>query len=76
MLFLMNFKLNPITSVNDVTLQKMNFIFNALENGWTVEKKESQFIFTKPHEGKKEVFSDNYLFTFMKDCFEQNKKIG
>ena len=70
----MNFKLNPIESINDVTLQKMNFIFNALENGWTVQKNENQFIFTKPHEGKKEVFFDKYLLTFMKECFEQNKK--
>ena len=70
----MNFKLDAIDSLNDVTLHKMNFIFNALENGWIVQKNKNEFIFTKPHEGKKEVFLENYLLTFVKECFEQNKK--
>lgn len=60
--------------INGVILQKMKFILNALNKGWTIKKEKSEFIFTKPHEGKKEVFSDKYLLTFMEECFE--KKIN
>ena len=48
-----------------IKLQKMKFLYNALENGWTVKKKEKLYIFTKNHEGKKEVYLDSYLRRFM-----------
>ena len=51
----------------DIISKKMIFIYNALENGWSVKKRENTFIFTKKHEGKKEVFSNEYLLTFMKE---------
>ena len=51
----------------DIISKKMIFIYNALENGWSVKKKEKSFIFTKKHEGKKEIFSNEYLLTFMKE---------
>ena len=51
----------------DIISKKMIFIYNALENGWSVKKREDTFIFTKKHEGKKEVFSNEYLLTFMKE---------
>jgi len=51
----------------DIISKKMIFIYNALENGWSVKKREDTFIFTKKHEGKKEVFSNDYLLTFMKE---------
>ena len=45
---------------------KVVFIFNALEKGWTIKKKGERFLFSKNHEGKKEVFSDEYLKRFIK----------
>ena len=33
-------------------LQKMAFLFNALENGWTIKKKKIIYTFIKNHEGK------------------------
>ena len=60
--------------VNAVLLKKMKFILNALNNGWTIKKEKNEFIFTKPHEGKKEIFLDKYLLTFMEECLE--KKIN
>tara|TARA_Y100000389_G_scaffold179159_1_gene192932 strand:- start:45 stop:239 length:195 start_codon:yes stop_codon:yes gene_type:complete len=51
----------------DIISKKMIFIYNALENGWSIKKRENTFIFTKKHEGKKEVFSNEYLLTFMKE---------
>ena len=45
--------------------QKMIFIMNALNQGWKIQKEEESFIFTKKHEGKKEVFKSDYLEKFI-----------
>jgi hypothetical protein len=49
------------------TMQKMIFIHNCLEKGWTVKKRENRYIFQKNHEGKKEVFMEDYLDKFIND---------
>tara|TARA_B100001057_G_scaffold491431_1_gene581655 strand:- start:177 stop:371 length:195 start_codon:yes stop_codon:yes gene_type:complete len=51
----------------DIKSKKMIFIYNAIENGWSVKKSKDSFIFTKKHEGKREIFSDEYLLRFMKE---------
>ncbi len=51
----------------DIKSKKMIFIYNSIENGWTVKKSKDTFIFTKKHEGKREIFSDEYLLRFMKE---------
>jgi len=56
-------------------IQKMQFIFNALEKGWSVKKNKDNYIFTKKHEGKKEVVSDNFLSRFMKDNLLSEKNV-
>jgi hypothetical protein len=61
------------STLDSVKLQKMVFLYNALENGWTIKKKKDLYIFTKNHEGKKEVFLDDYLKGFMKENFDINK---
>ena len=39
-------------------------------NGWTIKKtRQEEYTFIKNHEGKKEIFSNKYLHTFMKDNF-------
>jgi len=43
----------------------MAFIYNALENGWKVKKEDNMYIFSKNHEGKKEVMLDSYLKKFI-----------
>jgi len=58
--------------VNMVQLQKMAFLFNAVENGWTINKKKNLYIFSKNHEGKKEVHLDSYLARFMKANLDLN----
>jgi hypothetical protein len=45
--------------------QKMVFIINAIEKGWSVKKIEDSYIFTKKHEGKKEIFQNDYLEKFV-----------
>ena len=53
--------------IDNVKFQKMNFLYNALDNGWSIKKKQNSYIFTKNHEGKKEIFDEGYLAIFMKD---------
>jgi hypothetical protein len=53
--------------IDKIKFQKMVFLFNALDNGWSIKKRKDSYIFTKNHEGKKEVFDDAYLSIFMKE---------
>jgi|LauGreStaDraftv2_3_1035109.scaffolds.fasta_scaffold64115_2 hypothetical protein len=45
--------------------QKMVFIMNALNQGWKIQKSEESYIFTKKHEGKREIFKSDYLEKFI-----------
>jgi hypothetical protein len=47
------------------TYQRMMFIMNVLEKGWSVKKMNDSYIFTKKHEGKREVFMEDYLEKFI-----------
>lgn len=44
----------------------MHFVMNTLENGWTIRKKDDNFIFRKKHKNRDEVYSDDYLINFLK----------
>lgn len=46
-------------------IQKLLFISNALDNGWSVKKSKDSYIFTKRHENKREVFQTDYLEKFV-----------
>lgn len=52
--------------------QKMIFIMNALNQGWKVKKDDESFIFTKKHEGKKEVLKSDYLEKFIGSNLDMN----
>lgn len=52
-------------NIDQDSIRKMVFIYNALNNGWSVKKRMDSYVFTKKHEGRKEVFSDSYLKTFI-----------
>jgi len=57
--------------------QKMMFLMNALEKGWSVKKQNDKYIFTKKHENKREIFEENYLERFIisnstEQCFLDN----
>ena len=51
--------------INIIEQHKMIFIFNALENGWTIKKKNEKYIFKRKHNNKKEVFSEDFLKDFI-----------
>jgi hypothetical protein len=53
--------------IDQIKFKKMVFLYNALDNGWSIKKKLNSYIFTKNHEGKKEIFDESYLSIFMKD---------
>lgn len=62
-------------NIDTIQLHKMAFLYNALENGWSIKKKENLYVFTKNHEGKKEVYLDDYLKRFITSNFDINKII-
>ncbi len=53
--------------IDKIKFQKMVFLYNALDNGWSIKKRNDSYIFTKNHEGKKEIFDEQYLSIFMKE---------
>jgi hypothetical protein len=59
--------------IDNIKFQKMLFLFNAINDGWSIKKRNNSYIFTKNHEGKKEVLLDSYLLSFMKGNFDINK---
>jgi hypothetical protein len=58
--------------IDQIKFKKMVFLYNALDNGWSIKKKQDSYIFTKNHEGKKEIFDESYLAIFMKDNMNIN----
>lgn len=65
-----------IENIDSQNLKKMAFIYNALDEGWQVVKKTDRYIFTKKHEGRKEVLSDAYLKKFIVKNFSLDKLIN
>ena len=64
---------NNNIKVDVIKFQKMIFLYNAIDQGWSVKKRDESYIFTKNHEGKKEVFENSYLLKFMKSSLDINK---
>jgi len=61
---------NIINNINDIEVPLkyiLYFLYNTLNNGWSVKKKKDNYIFYKKHEGKKEYMTNDYITTFIKD---------
>ena len=54
-------------NIDNNTLQKLLFIYNALNDGWNIKKCEEKYIFTKCHNNKEIYFSESYLEEFVKN---------
>ena len=65
-----NYKLDAIK------FQKMLLLYNTIEQGWSLKKRNDSYVFTKNHENKKEVLNDSYLMKFMKTNLDLNKIIS
>lgn len=63
-------------NVDLLQFQKMGFIYNAIENGWTVKKRDNKYVFTKNKKGEKEVFLDTYLRQFLESNFDVDNMLN
>jgi hypothetical protein len=63
---------NDEIEIDNTKFKKMVFLYNALNNGWSIKKRKEAYIFTKNHEGKKEVYDESYLSIFMKQNMDIN----
>ena len=57
---------NNNIKIDIIKFQKMLLLFNSIEQGWSVKKQNNSYIFTKNHDGKKEILEDDYLKQFMR----------
>lgn len=67
---------NENVKVDVIKFQKMILLYNSIEQGWSVKKRDGSYVFTKAHENKKEVLEDSYLLKFMKTNLDLNKIIS
>ncbi len=56
---------NNYIDINNFEYKKMVFLYNALNNGWSISKNEDYYVFKKKHQNKREVFTDTYLQEFI-----------
>lgn len=56
--------------INNKELSKIMFIYNAIEDGWTIKKKDDQYIFTKQKCKEKHIYNDEFLENFIKKYFK------
>lgn len=64
---------NDNLKIDTIQFQKMALLFNAIEDGWSIKKRNDSYVFTKNHEGKKEILHDDYLISFMKNNLNVKK---
>jgi hypothetical protein len=57
--------LQPFIEMEAKQYHKIMFIQNALNDGWTIKKRQNSYIFTKKHENLREVFQESYLEKFI-----------
>ena len=62
--------------VDAIKFQKMLLLYNSIEQGWSVKKRNDSYVFIKNHENKKEVLEETYLLKFMKANLDLNKIIS
>ena len=54
-----------LESLDSNIISKMVFLYNAVNDGWKIEKRDGLYIFRKKHENKEEIYSDEYLENFV-----------
>jgi len=67
---------NSNLKIDAIKFQKMLLLYNSIEQGWSVKKQNNSYVFSKKHEGKKEVLEDTYLLKFMKTNLDLNKIVS
>lgn len=64
-------RINP-REINLVKLHRLAMIQNAIDDGWRIEKRDTSYIFSKPHEQQREIFEEDYLNKFLCDKLKLN----
>ena len=54
---------NRILPSNEIN--KLIFIYNALEKGWSVRKKGKRYIFSRKHNNELKYFKPSYIYDFV-----------
>jgi|TARA_B100000424_G_scaffold263845_1_gene251584 hypothetical protein len=54
-----------MNDLNEKEKMKVMFIYNAIEDGWSVKKCDKLYIFKKKHKNEKKYFSEKYLQQFI-----------
>jgi len=50
--------------------RKILFIFNAIEDGWSVKKRDNLYIFSKQKGKEKQIYEEKYLEKFIYKYFK------
>ena len=69
----LKFEIPTDINIDLIKLQQLSFIYNAIDAGWSVKKRDNKYIFSKKHEGKKEVYLETYLQKFVEDNLNLKK---
>ena len=64
-----------MNSTDNSEMQKALFVWRAVDKGWTVKKRGNTYVFTKPHENKKQIYTDTYLREFVVNCMNSAKTL-
>lgn len=67
---------NDNLKIDAIKFQKMLLLYNSIDHGWSVKKRGDAYVFTKPHENKKEVLENSYIMKFMKTNLDLNKIVS
>ena len=64
------------SQIDCMTLQKMAFVYNAVQAGWSVRKKDGAYVFSRRHRGDKQIYLDSFLKRFVEDNLDIEKVVG
>jgi hypothetical protein len=62
--------------IDCITLQKMAFVYNAVQAGWSVRKKAGAYVFSRRHGGDKQIYLDSFLKRFVEENLDIEKVVG
>jgi len=58
--------------VDGIKFQKMILLYNVLEKGWSIKKKNNEYTFKKKHENKQEIIQESQLHLFIPSVLNIN----
>ena len=53
--------------VDSASAARMQFVDTALDNGWSVRKRNDKYVFRKKHNGHTKVFEESFLTEFIEE---------